>query len=108
MADPRLKQIRIKTGVISRITKEKQSYEKETETEKERLLKLKAKGEDSHTLKKQEEVILESAMMVPDCQKRLTAAYADLKAILENEKDLVGTEEFQNATKAMELALPHF
>ena len=44
MADPRLKQIRIKTGVISRITKEKQSYEKETETEKERLLKLKAKG----------------------------------------------------------------
>lgn len=108
MADPRLKQLRIKTGVVTRITKEKQSYEKETEKEKERLLKLKQNGEDSHTLKKQEEVILESAMMIPDCQKRLTAAYADLKALLENEKDLVDTDEFQNATKALELAVPHF
>lgn len=47
-------------------------------------------------------------MMITDCQKRLTAAYADLKAVLENEKDLSETEEFQNATKALELALPHF
>ena len=44
MADPRLRQLRIKTGVVTRITKEKQSYEKETEQEKERLLKLKHKG----------------------------------------------------------------
>lgn len=44
MADPRLKQLRIKTGVVTRITKEKQSYEKETEREKERLLKLKHQG----------------------------------------------------------------
>lgn len=44
MADPRLKQIRIKTGVVNRIAKEKQSYEKETETEKNRLLKLKDNG----------------------------------------------------------------
>lgn len=44
MADPRLKQLRIKTGVVTRITKEKQSYEKETEKEKERLLKLKQNG----------------------------------------------------------------
>jgi len=108
MADPRLRQLRIKTGVVTRITKEKQSYEKETEQEKERLLKLKHKGEDSHTLKKQEEVIQESAMMITDCQKRLTAAYADLKAILENEKDLSATEEFLNAAKSLELAIPHF
>lgn len=45
MADPRLKQIRIKTGVVSRIAKEKVSYEKETENEKARLLKLKESGE---------------------------------------------------------------
>lgn len=104
----RLKQIRIKTGVVNRIAKEKQSYEKETETEKNRLLKLKDNGGDSHTLRKQEEVIQESAMMITDCQKRLTAAYADLKAVLENEKDLSEAEEFQNASKALELALPHF
>ena len=44
MADPRLKQIRIKTGVVNRIAKEKQSYETETETEKNRLLKFKENG----------------------------------------------------------------
>lgn len=47
-------------------------------------------------------------MMITDCQKRLTAAYSDLKAILENEKDLAETEEFRNATEALQLALPHF
>ena len=47
-------------------------------------------------------------MMITDCQKRLTAAYADLKAILENEKDLNDTEEYQNASKSLELAVPHF
>ena len=65
-------------------------------------------GDDDNVLRKQEEVIQESAMMVPDCQKRLTAAYADLKMILENEKDLTETEEFQNAKKALENAVAHF
>lgn len=65
-------------------------------------------GEDEHVLRKQEEIIQESAMMVPDCQKRLTAAYADLKMIIETEKDLMETEEFQNALKALENAVHHF
>lgn len=41
MADPRLRAVKIKTGVVVRITKEKQSYEIETENEQKRLLKLK-------------------------------------------------------------------
>ncbi len=53
-------------------------------------------------------MIQESFMMISDCQRRLTAAYADLKAVLENEKDLSESEEYQNASKALELALPHF
>ncbi len=39
-----MKQIRIKTGVVKRITREKQSYEKETENEQKRLLKFKDNG----------------------------------------------------------------
>lgn len=49
MADPRLKQIRIKTGVVNRIAKEKQSYETETENEKGRLLKIKDNGKSRLT-----------------------------------------------------------
>ena len=44
MADPRIRQIKIKTGVVTRIAKEKQSYEAETEHEKNRLKKLKETG----------------------------------------------------------------
>lgn len=65
-------------------------------------------GEDSHTLRKQEEVIQESAMMITDCRKRLAAAYADLKGLIDKEKDLAQTEEHQNASKALESAMSHF
>ena len=65
-------------------------------------------GEDDHVLRKQEEVIQESAMMIGDCQKRLAAAHADLTQMLRNEADLSEAEEFLNAAKALEMAVPHF
>lgn len=49
MADSRLKQVKIKTGVVLRITKDKQSYEAEVEKEKERLRKFKEAGKHQHT-----------------------------------------------------------
>ena len=70
MADPRVRQIFIKTGVVKRYTKEKISYEKETEKEKQRLEKFRHENRDEHDLKKQQEVINESMMMIPDCQRR--------------------------------------
>lgn len=70
MADPRLRQIFIKTGVVKRYTKEKISYEKEAVKEKQRLEKFKEENRDEHDIKKQEEVIQESLMMVPDCKRR--------------------------------------
>lgn len=70
MADPRLKQLMIKTGVVRRLAKEKVSYEKEANTQKVRIERLKNEGQDDHVLKKEEEVLQESFMMVPDCQRR--------------------------------------
>lgn len=70
MADPRIRQIFIKTGVVKRYAKEKESYEKEAEREKKRLEKFKQENRDIHDLKKQEEVIQENLMMVPDCQRK--------------------------------------
>lgn len=65
-------------------------------------------GSDEYVLKKQEEVIQESFMMIGDCQRRLSTAHADLKSLLEAEKDLAESTEFLNASQALELALPHF
>lgn len=70
MADPRLRQLSIKTGVVKRLTKERTVYEKEVQTERKRLDKFKSEGADEHVLKKQEEVIQECLMMLPDAVRR--------------------------------------
>lgn len=52
MADPRLRQITIKTGVLRRLTKEKTVYAREVIEQKARIEKLKAAGKDDHVLRK--------------------------------------------------------
>ena len=46
MADPRLKQIKIKTGVLKRVGKEKLSYRKEADQQKAKIEKMKEDGKD--------------------------------------------------------------
>ncbi|XP_013789842.1 tubulin-specific chaperone A-like [Limulus polyphemus] len=104
MADPRLKQIKIKSGVIKRLSKEKNMYEKEAEQEKRKLEKMKAEGKDEYDIRKQEEVLQESLMMIPDCQKRLNTAYTDLKNVLEAETDISEQEDYQEAKAVLQMA----
>lgn len=70
MADPRLKAIKIKTGVVKRITKEKIVYEREVEEQKENIEKFKKAGKDEYDIRKQEEVLQECLMMIPECKRR--------------------------------------
>jgi len=44
MADPRIKTLKIKTGVVKRLTKEKLMYIQETEQQLEKVQKLKEAG----------------------------------------------------------------
>lgn len=74
MADPRLRQFTIKTGVVRRLTKEKIVYEKEVIQQQNRIERLRAEGKDSHVMRKEEEVLQESLMIVPDCQRRYASA----------------------------------
>ncbi|KAG8193235.1 hypothetical protein JTE90_005582 [Oedothorax gibbosus] len=101
MADPRVKQIRIKTGVVKRLAKEKVMYEKEAVKEKEKLEKMQASGEDSYVIRKQEEVIKESMMMIPDTARRYQMAYNELQEILDNEQELVECAEYQAAQEVL-------
>lgn len=77
MADPRIRQITIKSGVVKRLAKEKNVYKKEVINEQNRLEKFKGQGADSHVISKQEEVIQECLMMVPDCHRRYVKSYED-------------------------------
>jgi len=94
MSDPRIKQIKIKTGVLKRAGKEKASYRKEADMQKAKIEKMKEEGKDEHDIKKMGEVLQESLMMIPDCHRRLVAAKADMESILETEKDLNESEEY--------------
>lgn len=70
MSDPRIRTIKIKTGVLKRLTKEKTVYEREIDQQKQRIEKLRSEGKDEHVLRKEEEILQESHMMVPDSHRR--------------------------------------
>ncbi|XP_074021555.1 tubulin-specific chaperone A-like isoform X2 [Numenius arquata] len=53
MADSRLRQIKIKTGVVRRLAKEKVMYEKEAKQQEEKIEKMKAEACDDYGIKKQ-------------------------------------------------------
>jgi len=46
MSDPRIRTLKIKTGVVKRLAKEKVTYEKEAAQQREKIQKLKEQGED--------------------------------------------------------------
>lgn len=74
-----------------------QAYEKEAKQQEEKIEKMKAEDGENYAIKKQAEILQESRMMIPDCQRRLEAAYTDLQQILESEKDLEEAEEYKEA-----------
>uniref|UniRef100_W8BH23 Tubulin-specific chaperone A n=1 Tax=Ceratitis capitata TaxID=7213 RepID=W8BH23_CERCA len=101
MADPRLRQLTIKTGVVKRLTKEKTVCEKEVVTEQNRLERFKGEGADEHVLRKQEEVISECLMMLPDTLRRLKKELEVLEKFLGDEEELKETKEYVTATQVV-------
>lgn len=99
MSDQRIKHLRIQTGVVKRIIKEKQMYEKEVEQTENRIQKMKDEGRDEYDVRKMGEVLAESKMMGPDCLKRLTTAVEDLRTKMSDADDLKDTEEYKEASK---------
>ncbi|NWW96316.1 TBCA protein, partial [Rhynochetos jubatus] len=65
-----------------RLAKEKVMYEKEAKQQEEKIEKMRAEACDDYGIKKQVEILQESRMMIPDCQRRLEAAHADLSQLL--------------------------
>lgn len=51
--DPRLRTIKIKSGIVKRLSKEVVAYEKESVREEERLAKMKQEGQEDSRIKLQ-------------------------------------------------------
>ncbi|KAK5599736.1 hypothetical protein CRENBAI_016413 [Crenichthys baileyi] len=102
MADPRIRQIKIKTGIVKRLAKEEISYINEARQQEQKVERLKEEGEDEFVIKKQMEVLQESRMMIPDCRRRLAIAHADLLQLLETEEELAESEEYNEAKNVLD------
>mmetsp|Transcript_23241 Transcript_23241/g.65852 ORF Transcript_23241/g.65852 Transcript_23241/m.65852 type:complete len:174 (-) Transcript_23241:144-665(-) len=72
------RQLMIKTKACERLVKEVAYYEKEVKENEATLAKMKADGKDPYDIKKFEEVLGESYMMIPNSNKRLQSALEDL------------------------------
>ena len=53
MANPHVRQIKIKTSVVKRLVKEKMMYEKEAKQQEEKIEKMKAEDGENYAIKKQ-------------------------------------------------------
>jgi len=105
--DPRLKPIRIQTGVVKRLAKEKLSYQKEAAMLEEKLEAFKNSdaGADDAAVARQTAILNESKMMIPDCQRRLEVGVQELHKLVEQaEDDVKATELYAAALEALETA----
>ncbi|KAJ5076880.1 tubulin-specific chaperone a [Anaeramoeba ignava] len=99
-----LKQLNIKSSACNRLLKDKNYYDKEAQEQIQVIEKLKKANEDSAKIKKQEEVLQETLLMIPDCINRLKHYHSDLKKLLDEieEQSIIDSQEFQNAKKVFD------
>ena len=77
------RKIQIKINAINRLNKEMNHYEKELEKNIEKLNSMKNDDADKYDIKKQEGMVQESCIMIPNAKKRLQTFLDELKNLLE-------------------------
>eukprot|EP00126_Sphaerothecum_destruens_P002924 Sdes_comp16337_c0_seq1m5694 len=102
MSDENLRSLKIKCGIVKRLNKEIEMYNKEAEKQRGRISRMKDEGKDEYDIKKQYEVLQETLDILPDVQKRLEEAkiqlvhlVKELRARGDCEKMIVDCEEFR-------------
>ncbi|PIK61393.1 putative tubulin-specific chaperone A-like isoform X2 [Apostichopus japonicus] len=83
-------------------------YQKEAVDQEARIERMKQEGKDEYDIKKQHEVLGESMMMIPDCDKRIKAAYHELKNLLDAQTDaeVLASKEVKEALELLEANVP--
>mmetsp|Transcript_24948 Transcript_24948/g.18843 ORF Transcript_24948/g.18843 Transcript_24948/m.18843 type:complete len:125 (+) Transcript_24948:26-400(+) len=75
--------LKVQVNVCKRLQKEVASYEKEVIANEAKVQKMKDDGKDEYDIRKQEEVLQESYMMIPDSKSRLETAFGELTELWE-------------------------
>ncbi|OMJ26410.1 Tubulin-specific chaperone A [Smittium culicis] len=77
-----LKSLKIKSGSLSRLAKDKIVYIKESEQIKLKIDELVKNNADEWDIKKQREILEETLNMLPGCDKRIAVAHEDLSNLV--------------------------
>ncbi|GAA6043519.1 hypothetical protein JCM8097_002255 [Rhodosporidiobolus ruineniae] len=101
------RQLTIKTNVVVRLVKEVQSYKDEAAETKAKADQMEQAGEDEYEVRQQRRVAADSEQMIPDSEKRLAKAVAELEDLVASaEEELNGTQEYAAAKEALRTANP--
>ena len=73
--------LKVQISVCRRMNKEVQAYILEVSTNEARIQKMRDDKKDEYDIRKQEEVLQESYMMVPDSKRRLETAISELEKV---------------------------
>ncbi|KAG8935482.1 hypothetical protein FRC02_008034 [Tulasnella sp. 418] len=99
------RQLKIKTGVVKRLSKELTLYNKEAEAQQRKYDEFKAKvsnEEDEAKLRSEETMLKEAKKMVPDAESRLSKAVLDLREFTVATKDIPELKDDQDLIAAKE------
>ncbi|KAE9419255.1 hypothetical protein Angca_004829, partial [Angiostrongylus cantonensis] len=94
-----LKQVKIQTSVVKRIMKEHACYTKEVEKELQKIEKMKSEArneDDEYAIKKAEQVLQETRLMISDTARRCVRATEELRKLIKD----CSLEECQELTEA--------
>ncbi|CAI5715839.1 hypothetical protein KXD40_006534 [Peronospora effusa] len=83
------RQFKIKVGTLRRIKKDLEYYVKEHAVQQVKIDKMRIDGKDENDIRKQEEVLVETETMLPDCHSRLKEAATDVKNFIKAHQDEV-------------------
>ena len=85
------RKLKIQIGIIKRLMGDIKYYEEEVKENKAHIEFMKVNGECPYDIRKQEEVLSESYMMIPESRNRLEAALQTFKSVVtmsEYEEDI--------------------
>lgn len=95
------KQLTIKVKTVERLMKEVQYYKDEVKENEMKLAKMKEEQKDEYDIKKFQEVLDESIMMVPDSETRLEKALDDLKQFMDGDSCKELNNEWMDKAQAL-------
>ncbi|OEU16399.1 tubulin binding cofactor A [Fragilariopsis cylindrus CCMP1102] len=101
LPDPQ-RQLMIKTKACQRLSKEVSYYQDEVDENEEKIKEMKDQNRNPYDIKKFQEVLGESYMMIPDSKNRLEQALSDLTTYVES-AEVKGLETNEWYVQAQEL-----